>query len=140
MDTCTEPTKRQRRSTELKRQIVEATLVAGASVARVARAHGVNANQVFGWRKLYLAGRLGSPVRPPKALLPVAVADPMAGTAIIPAGNVPEREPVPSSNIASSSSSAPGSRIEIKFRKAQVRIEGSADPALLRVLLEYLRR
>ena len=31
----------------------------GASVARVARAHGVNANQVFGWRKLYLAGRLG---------------------------------------------------------------------------------
>ena len=51
--------KRQQRSVEEKRRIVEETLVEGASVARVARAHGVNANQVFGWRKLYLAGRLG---------------------------------------------------------------------------------
>ena len=39
--------------------MVEETLAPGASVARVARAHGVNANQVFGWRKLYLAGKLG---------------------------------------------------------------------------------
>ena len=38
------PIKRQRRSPELKRQIVEETLAPGASVARVARAHGVNAN------------------------------------------------------------------------------------------------
>src|SRR5437667_11024020 len=50
---------RQRRSIAEKRRIVEETLVEGASVARVARAHGVNANQVFGWRRLYLAGRLG---------------------------------------------------------------------------------
>jgi transposase len=140
MDTSSQPAKRQRRSTELKRQIVEATLVPGASVAQVARAHGVNANQVFGWRKLYLAGRLGAPVRQPKALLPVTVADPMAGTAILSAGNVPECGPVPSSNLRSSSSSAPGSRIEIKFRKAEVRIEGNADPALLRAVLECLRR
>ena len=45
--------KKQRRSLELKRQIVEETLTPGASVARVARAHRVNANQVFGWRRLY---------------------------------------------------------------------------------------
>ncbi len=50
---------RQRRSIAEKRRIVEETLVEGASVARVARAHGINANQVFGWRRLYLAGRLG---------------------------------------------------------------------------------
>ena len=50
---------RQRRSIAEKRRIVEETLAPGASVARVARAHGVNANQVFGWRRLYLAGRLG---------------------------------------------------------------------------------
>ncbi len=49
---------RQRRSIAEKRRIVEETLVEGASVARVARAHGINANQVFGWRRLYLAGRL----------------------------------------------------------------------------------
>lgn len=51
--------KRQRRSIAEKRRIVEETLVEGASVARVARAHGVNANQVFYWRKLYQAIRPG---------------------------------------------------------------------------------
>jgi len=52
--------KRQRRSIAEKRRIVEETLVEGTSVARVARAHGVNANQLFYWRKLYQAGRLGT--------------------------------------------------------------------------------
>ncbi len=47
---------RQFRTTEEKRLIVEATRRAGVSVAAVAQAHGVNANQVFYWRKLYDAG------------------------------------------------------------------------------------
>lgn len=38
--------------------IVEATRRAGVSVAAVAQAHGVNANEVFYWRKLYDAGQL----------------------------------------------------------------------------------
>jgi len=38
---------RRRRAVEEKRRIVEETLEAGASVARVARRHAVNANQVF---------------------------------------------------------------------------------------------
>src|SRR5260221_11855607 len=50
---------RRQRSVEEKRRIVEETLEAGASVARVARRHGVNANQVFYWRKKYREGRLG---------------------------------------------------------------------------------
>ena len=59
--TATEPAqKRQRWGVKQKRQIVEETLAVGASVARVARAHGVNANQVFYWRKQYRAGRLGN--------------------------------------------------------------------------------
>jgi transposase len=45
--------RRQRRSAEEKRRIVEATLVPGASIARVAREHGVNANQLFQWRYEY---------------------------------------------------------------------------------------
>ena len=52
-------TKRRRRTVEEKRRIVEETLEAGASVARVARRHAVNANQVFYWRKKYREGRLG---------------------------------------------------------------------------------
>ncbi len=49
---------RQRRSIAEKRRIVEETLAPDASVAQIARAHGVNVNQVFGWRRSYLAGRL----------------------------------------------------------------------------------
>jgi transposase-like protein len=47
---------RQRRSIAEKRRIVEETLVEGVSVARVAQAHGINANQVFGWRRLAVVG------------------------------------------------------------------------------------
>jgi transposase len=65
---------RQRRSIAEKRRIVEETLIEGASVARVARAHGINANQVFGWRRLYLAGRLGER-KPAMKLLPVRVSE-----------------------------------------------------------------
>ena len=65
---------RQRRSIAEKRRIVEETLAPGASVARVARAHGINANQVFGWRRLYLAGRLGER-KPGMKLLPVRVSE-----------------------------------------------------------------
>ena len=49
--------KRRRRSVQERRQIVGETLAPGALVARVARAHGVNANQVFWWRTLYRRGR-----------------------------------------------------------------------------------
>src|SRR6266704_2014290 len=66
--------RRQQRSIAEKRRIVEETLVEGASVARVARAHGINANQVFGWRRLYLAGRLGER-KPAMKLLPVRVSE-----------------------------------------------------------------
>src|ERR1017187_6327610 len=65
--------KRQLRTVEEKRRIVEETMAEGASVARVARAHGVNANQVFGWRRLYHAGRLGGSGA--VKLLPVSVSE-----------------------------------------------------------------
>jgi transposase len=116
---------RQRRSIAEKRRIVEETLAPGASVARVARAHGVNANQVFGWRRLYLAGRLGEQ-KPGIKLLPVRVSESKpAAVAIEPA--LPD--------IAQ----PPRGTIHIELRQAQVRIEGNADPALVRVLLECLR-
>ena len=56
--TPTTKTKKRRRTIKERRDIVEETLVPGASVARVARRHEVNANQVFYWRKLYREGRL----------------------------------------------------------------------------------
>src|SRR5690348_9283866 len=68
--------KRQRRSVEFKLPIVEESLAPGASVARVARTHGVNANQVFTWRRLYRQGRLGRLNRAMPGLLAVQVREP----------------------------------------------------------------
>jgi transposase len=48
---------------------VQLTLEPGASVAEVARAHGVNANQVFTWRRAFERGELIESC----ALLPVTV-------------------------------------------------------------------
>ena len=124
---------RQRRSIAEKRRIVEETLGEGASVARVARGHGINANQVFGWRRLYRAGRLGSASAAMK-LLPVRVSE---STALATAGH---RAPTSSIDRAPSTASRVPGTIHIELRQAQVRIEGSADPALLRVLLECLGR
>jgi transposase len=116
---------RQRRSIAEKRRMVEETLAPGASVARVARAHGVNANQVFGWRRLYLAGRLGEQ-KPGIKLLPVRVSESKSAPVVVEHG-VTDCSPPQSGTI------------HIELRQAQVRIEGNADPALVRVLLECLR-
>ncbi len=43
---------RRRHSAELKALVLEQCAAPGASVARVAMSHGVNANIVHGWRKL----------------------------------------------------------------------------------------
>ena len=74
MDTSTQAVakKRRYRSLEEKRRIVEEALAEGVSVAAVARGHGVNANLVFNWCKLYRAGRLGKSA--PATLLPVKIA------------------------------------------------------------------
>ena len=67
------PAKRVHRTAEEKRRIVEATLVPGASIARVARDNRVNANQVFQWRYEYKNG-VGWAVKQPHAkLLPVTL-------------------------------------------------------------------
>ena len=116
---------RQRRSIAEERRIVEETLVEGASVARVARAHGINANQVFGWRRIYLAGRLGE-CKPAMKLLPVRVSESVPAPLPVERGSADFEKPQPGT-------------IHIELRQAQVRIEGNADAALVRVLLECLR-
>ena len=111
---------RRHRSPELKREIVEETLAPGASVARVARAHGVNANQVFAWRRQYRQGLLDSGKRGTPGLLAVRVAE--AG---VHASDVP---------IGRTSSGT----IQIELPKGQVRLTGSVDTEALRVVLKEL--
>lgn len=69
---------RKRRSIQEKLEIVRETL-SHESVAVVARRHGINANQVFLWRRQYQRGELkaGPAVRAREAVIvPVHVAQP----------------------------------------------------------------
>lgn len=111
------PPKRQYRSAELKRQIVEATFAWGASVARVARSYGVNANQVYAWRRQHERGRLPRLAAGAPGLLAVQV------------GEEAKRTP---------SSSAGLGVIQVELPKGHLRLTGAVDGEALRVVLEAL--
>ncbi len=130
--TKVEHAKRQRRSIVEKRRIVGLAMQPGASVARVAREHGVNANMVHYWRNLYRQGRLGEKQADSIRLLPVSVSESLA-TAVV------ESEPKLPSAPALMPATSAGS-IYVEFPKIHLRIESGADAALLRVVLESLPR
>ena len=111
--------KRRHRSKQERRQVVEETMQPGASVAVIARRDGVNANQVFHWRKLYREGRLDS--KPTAAqLVPVRVAE------------VVSAEAPPAKFHAGV--------IVVEVGRARIRIEGSVDAENLRLVLERVAR
>ena len=115
--------RRRRRSAEERRRIVEETLASGASVARVAQKHGVNANQVFQWRRLYRDGHLGVPLQRGMKLLPVSV--------------VEEDEAVKLSPLADSPVSVGAIHIELPG-EVRISVEGKVDPAMVRAILQSL--
>lgn len=115
---------RRWRTISEKRQIVELTLEPGASVAEVARAHGMNANQVFKWRRAYERGELNEPC---SALLPVSVAP------VAPSLSEPSLEQ-PQEVVA-------GGSVHIEITGvATISIESGADCSLVRLVLESLRK
>lgn len=112
---------RRRHSLEEKQRVVEETLKPGASVARVARAHGINANQVFTWRRLYRQGLLERASGKVAGLLPVHV--------------------IEEANQAAGSRSAsrtPLGLIQVELPKGHLRINGRVDIDALKVVLEKL--
>jgi transposase len=112
--------KRRHRSKLERRRIAEESLESGASVAVVARAHGVNANQVFHWRKLLRGGGLDVKPALSTQLLPVRISE-----AISDADRI--ARPCPGA-------------IHIEFGRVRIRVEGPADPESLRIILERLGR
>ena len=120
--------KRQHRSPAEKRKIVEATSVPGASVARVARARGVNANQVFSWRRLYRNGRLGTPSAGAARLLPVRLSE-ATGNEVRPPCET-------EATTAMAVGQQAAGEIHLELRKARLRIEGHVDSVLLRLVLK----
>jgi transposase len=79
----------------------------------------VNANQVFGWRRLYQRGLLGGNA-PSVALVPVKITE----NAVAPA--------LPDPAVAAT----PTGSIQLRLPKGQLRIDGAVDAVLLRVLVE----
>ena len=114
---------RKRRSTAEKRLIVEQALEPGASVARVARAHGLNANVVFNWRRLYSEGKLAVETAEATKLLPVSVE---------------EHELIDPSTEEAVTPSCGSIHIELRG-KVRISVEGHADPVAIRAVLEALR-
>jgi len=119
-----EPRGRKRRPVAEKLAIVQLTMEPGASVAEIARTHGLNANQVFKWRRLFEKGQLSESGPRSTALLPVTIcadaerADPAAD--------------VESSSVGAIHIELPG--------RAMISVESGADPALLRCVLKSLRK
>ena len=131
-ETTESPAERQRRrryDPAFKRMIVEQTLAPGASVARIAREHGINANQLFKWRRQYLLAARGTQSEkiqggPSASLIPVTVvAD----------------EPVSTASTLPAASSDTG-QIEITLSGGRVCIRGVVDATTLQLVLSSLRR
>ena len=114
--------KKRFRSLEERRQIVEEALLPGVSVSAVARAHGVNANLLFHWRKLYRAGLLSGPEQGEVRLLPVRV----------------HRERKGKRSGQAEPGAGKDGTLEVTLAKAQVRIAGKVNREVLRVVLRCL--
>jgi transposase len=114
-------TPRQRIPIAEKRRIVKEMLNSGKPVKSIAQAHGLRANLLFKWRRMYQEGRLGA-VKAEPALLPVRIVE---SQPLAPAEHIEKRH---------------RGDIHIEFAQARIRIESGADPALVRAALEYLSR
>jgi transposase len=105
----------------LKREIVAASFAPDSSVSVVARRYDVNANQVFGWRKLYRDGVLAPADPTGPALVPVTVTAAQVGDA--------------------SPASGAADTIEIELAGGyRVRVGSGVDGKALRRVLDLLER
>ena len=110
----------------LKREIVVATLVPGASVSVIARRYDVNVNQVFGWRR-----RFG----PPVAAIPAT--SPSPRPRLMEVALAPDSVEPP----LSSAARAGDDLIEIEVGGTyRVRVGANFDGRVLRRLLDVLVR
>ena len=118
--------KRRRFTQEYRRQVVEETLVSGASIAGVALKHRLNANLVFTWRR-----KLLPVLAPPRAvkLLPVTI-------------SAPGETPAPAVDAGAAGKPVRRYRtrgvIEIELNGARLVVKGAVDAEALRVVLTAL--
>lgn len=110
---------------DFKRQLAAAACEAGISVSKLAQANKVNANMVFKWRRELRAGLFDRAAQGAVPLLPVV---------LVTAPQIPHR----AAAVRPAQTTAPGI-IEIAIADAVVRVHGSADATLLRMIFQSLR-
>jgi len=118
----------RRHDLDLKRHLVRLCGEPGASVAAIAREHGINANMLFMWRKEF-----GAPAAADSSvLLPVQVVD---GDKVIDAASTI----APTSPRKAARGAAAPSLIEIELTGVLVRLRGTVDEANLCSVLRAVR-
>jgi transposase len=127
--------RRREWSTDEKARILFESLVPGANVSAVARRHGMNPQQLFGWRKK---------AREEMAADAKAASSPDRGGACIPPAPafVPVRIAPPASPPPAPPPSAPpcAGRIEIVIGDSIVRVSGTIEAKTLASVLAAVRR
>jgi|GEM_PF-2103277 len=124
MDTSKQPTisssrrSHQRHPLDFKRSIVEQSYQPGVSVSALARANGINANQVFAWRKLFREANSLPVSEPVPALIPVTIEANEEPTA--PAAPLESLAPLS----ATTPHASPPAVLKLEFQHCCVTIEG----------------
>ena len=125
--------KRRHYDSAFKRHLVELTLVPGASVARIALDHRLNANILFRWRRHYLRELATSSAKPGATLLPVRLSDSHQALEVI-----SESATGVSVRGRRKHEVSAGGVIEIELASGQVRVTGNVELEVLRLVLEAL--
>lgn len=100
-------------------------------MSQLALEHGINVNMLFRWRKKYEAGLFDDQPERDATLLPVAMIDTPQQVLV----TYQEPRPASPAVVAEQSQGV----IEIKLADAVVRVDGHADVATLRAVLQFLR-
>jgi len=127
VEVFTEPERRRDWPDERKIAIVAESLAPGVNISAIARSHGLNPQQLFGWRKRFrgeASALMTSPERTP-AFAP-ALVEP---TLSIP---TPDALPVPQPYTGEGS-------IEVSVGSATIRIRGAVDAKTLAMVLKALK-
>ena len=131
VEIITGPERRRRWSEEEKLQLVEEACRPGHSVSEVARRRGINASQLFGWRRQALA----------KGLITDNRSEPSTAAALTFAPVKVAEEPVTADAGEERRGTRTSATIEIDLKNGdRVRVEGCADAGLVVRIVSALRR
>jgi len=124
IEVITGPVRRRRWTADEKARILMESLAPGARISDVARRHNLNRGLLQAWRRQAMGAKpLGEPAA---AFVPICCSDDVA--------SAPAALPMPQEP-----SAAPGV-IDIELGRARVRVQGTVDADVLRLVLGHLGR